>query len=351
MMSFNVIDQYNSFVENNFIKSNNAQLEVLKKLNSVWKSSQKKNLFTNNKKQEGVYLFGKVGTGKTFLLNLLYQNSKVGKKIHFNNLMIEIHNVIKNSSNKDNAIETFIRELGNNFKLLFIDEMHIFNIVDALIIKKIFFFLSKYKIFLIISSNFHPDDLYKDGLQRADFIPFIELIKNNYAVINIDINTDYRRQTLNQSKTYFTPITDETKKEFNKLFSRFVDETHLTTIKIKTNSREISFERCSSNILMTDFKKICQDNLSHQDYINIARYFNLIFLNNVPELNEQNKDSCRRFISLIDMLYENNCSIVILAAKPISNLNTNKSLDDEFKRTASRLYKMTIVQPTNEKIS
>ena len=311
----------------------------------------KKNLFINNKKQEGVYLFGKVGTGKTFLLNLLYQNSKIGKKIHFNNLMIEIHNAIKNSPSKDNAIETYIKELGNKFKLLFIDEMHIFNIVDALIIKKIFFFLSKYKVFLIISSNFHPDDLYKDGLQRADFIPFIELIKKNYAVINIDINTDYRRRTLNQSKTYFTPITDETKKEFNRLFNRFVDETHLTTIKIKTNSREISFDRCSSNILMTEFKKICQSNLSHQDYTNIAKYFNLIFLNNVPELNEQNKDSCRRFISLIDMLYENNCSIVILAAKPISNLNTNKSLDDEFKRTASRLYEMTIVQPTNEKIS
>ena len=350
-MGFDVIDQYNSFVENNFIKSNNAQLDVLKKINSVWNLSQKKNLFINNKKQEGVYLFGKVGTGKTFLLNLLYQNSKIGKKIHFNNLMIEIHNAIKNSPSKDNAIETYIKELGNKFKLLFIDEMHIFNIVDALIIKKIFFFLSKYKIFLIISSNFHPDDLYKDGLQRADFIPFIELIKNNYAVINIDINTDYRRQTLNQSKTYFTPITDETKKEFNRLFNRFVDETHLTTIKIKTNSREISFDRCSSNILMTEFKKICQSNLSHQDYTNIAKYFNLIFLNNVPELNEQNKDSCRRFISLIDMLYENNCSIVILAAKPISNLNTNKSLDDEFKRTASRLYEMTIVQPTNEKIS
>ncbi|MDC3131634.1 cell division protein ZapE [Pelagibacteraceae bacterium] len=350
-MSFDVIDQYNSFVENNFIKPNKTQLEVLKKLNLVWKSSQKKNLFLNNKKQEGVYLFGKVGTGKTFLLNLLYQNSKIGKKIHFNNLMIEIHNAIKNSSNKDNAIETYVKELGNKFKLLFIDEMHIFNIVDALMIKKIFFFLSKYKIFLIISSNFHPDDLYKDGLQRADFIPFIELIKNNYSVINIDINTDYRRQTLNQSKTYFTPITEETKKEFNRLFNRFVDETHLTTIKIKTNSREISFDRCSSNILMTEFKKICQGNLSHQDYINIAKYFNLIFLNNVPELNEQNKDSCRRFISLIDMLYENNCSVVILAAKPISNLNTNKSLDDEFKRTASRLYEMTIVQPTNEKIS
>ena len=97
---------------------------------------------------------------------------------------------------------------------------------------------------------------------------------------------------------------------------------------------------------MTDFNEICEDSFSHQDYINIAKTFKLIFLNNVPELNDQKKDSCRRFISLIDMLYENNCSIVILASKPISNLNTINSLSQEFSRTASRLYEMTIVQPT-----
>ena len=344
-MSFNVIDQYNSFVENNFIKSNEAQVNVLKKINLIWDANKKTNLFSINKKKDGVYLYGKVGTGKTFLLNLFYQNSKVGKKIHFNNLMIKIHEVIKNSSNKDEAIENFIRDLGKKFKLLYIDEMHIFNIVDALIIKKIFFFLIKYKIFLIISSNFPPDELYKDGLQRNDFIPFIELIKKNCEVINIKINTDYRRETLNQSKTYFTPINHETRGEFNKLFNRFVDELHLTTIKIQSNSREIVFNKCSSNILMTDFDKLCEDNLSHQDYINVAKTFKLIFLNNVPELNDQKKDACRRFISLIDMLYENNCSIVIIASKPISNLNTINSLSEEFARTASRLYEMTIVQP------
>ncbi len=345
-MKFDVIDQYNSFVENNFIKSNEAQVNILKRINSIWNTNKKTNLFLGNKKKDGVYLYGKVGTGKTFLLNLFYQNSKVGKKIHFNNLMIKIHDVIKNSSNKDDAIENYIKNLGKNFKLLFIDEMHIFNIVDALIIKKIFFFLTKYKIFLIISSNFHPEDLYKDGLQRNDFLPFIDLIINNYAVINIKINIDYRRETLNQSKTYFTPINAETTEEFNKLFNRFVDSLHLTSIKVKSNSREIVFDKCSSNILMTDFNKLCEDNLSHQDYINISKTFKLIFLNKVPELNDQKKDSCRRFISLIDMLYENNCSIVILASKPISSLNTISSLKEEFARTASRLYEMTIVQPT-----
>ena len=344
-MSFNVIDQYNSFVENNFIKSNDLQLDVLKKIDTIWNNNKKTNLFSKSNKKNGVYLYGGVGTGKTFLLNLFYQNTKVGTKIHFNNLMIQIHKAVKDSSTKDDAIEDYIKDLGQKFKLLFIDEMHIFNIVDALIIKKIFFFLSKYKIFLIISSNFHPEDLYKDGLQRNDFMPFIELVKNNYNIINININKDYRRETLNQSKTYFTPINQETINEFNKLFNRFVDSSHITTINVKSNSRVIIFDKCSSNILMTDFDKICEENLSHQDYDNIAKTFKLIFLNNVPELNKERKDSCRRFISLIDMLYKNKCSIVILASKPINSLNNIKSLTEEFKRTSSRLYEMTIVKP------
>ena len=188
--------------------------------------------------------------------------------------------------------------------------------------------------------------MYKDGLQRNDFLPFIELIKNKYEIINININTDYRRETLNQSKTYFTPINQETKNEFHKLFNRFVDEVHLTTIKVNSNSREIEFNKCSSNILMTNFNKICEENYSHQDYINISKKFKLIFLEDVPEFNEEKKDSCRRFISLIDMLYENNCSIIILAAKPISNLCNIKSFSEEFARTASRLYEMTIIKPT-----
>ena len=344
-MPFDVIDQYSSFVENNFIKSNKEQIRVLKNMSLVWQNYKKTGIFLNSNKKEGIYIFGKVGTGKTFLSNLFYQNSKVGKKIHFNNLMIQIHDVIKSSSNKETAIENYVKDIGNKFKILFIDEMHIFNIVDALIIKKIFFFFKKYKIFLLITSNFQPDDLYKNGLQRNDFLPFIDLIKNNYSIIDIHISTDYRRQTLNQSKTYFTPINKETSEEFYKLFNRFIDETHLTSVKIKSKSREIVFDKCSANILLTEFNKICDDYLSHEDYINIAKKFKLIFLKNVPELNDQNKDSCRRFISLIDMLYENNCSIVILASKPISTLSTIKSLNTEFKRTASRLYEMTIVKP------
>ena len=118
-MSFNVIDQYNSFVENNFIKSNDLQLDVLKKIDTIWNNNKKTNLFSKSNKKNGVYLYGGVGTGKTFLLNLFYQNTKVGTKIHFNNLMIQIHKAVKDSSTKDDAIEDYIKDLGQKFKLLF----------------------------------------------------------------------------------------------------------------------------------------------------------------------------------------------------------------------------------------
>lgn len=342
---FNVIDQYNSFVENNFIKKNKDQIEFLKQADNVWSSFSKTKLFFKDKIFEGIYLYGQVGTGKTFLLNLFYQNTKIGKKIHFNNLMNEIHEQVKKSENKELAIENYVKNLSRDYKIIFIDELHIFNIVDALIIKKIFNYFSKYKIFVLLSSNFHPDNLYKDGLQRNDFLPFIDLIKKNFFLYDISIKTDFRRQTLNQSKTYFTPITTETSNEFEKLFNRFVDPSHLTTVKIKSKSRELEFDKCTSNLMMIDFENLCEVNFGNEDYKNIADKFKLVFLKNVPEFDNQKKDSCRRFIGLIDMLYENNCSIVILASKPINSLNNINTLAEEFKRTASRLYEMTIVKP------
>ncbi len=344
-MSFSAIDHYKGFVFNNFIKKDDNQISLLKHLTNAWDEFNKNQLFSLNKKKIGIYVFGSVGTGKTFLLDLFVQYSKVGKKIHFNHLMNEIHNSINVEENKEKKIESFIKKLSQNIKILFIDELHIFNIVDALIIKKVFYYLEQNKIFIITTSNFNPKELYKDGLQRDDFIPFIDHLKQNYEIFSMQSKKDYRRLTLNQSKTYFTPINKETKNEFNLLFERLVDSQTLTSKIIKTNSRKIEFTKCTANVAFCSFEFICNANLGYEDYNNVAKEFNLIFIENVPKMNTNYLDQCRRFISLIDMLYENNCSIVILATKPISTLSTIKSLNAEFKRTASRLYEMTIVKP------
>ena len=341
-MSFTVFDHYKGFVSNNFIKKDINQTDLLKKISFVWDQYNKNNLFFSKKKKIGIYVYGSVGTGKTFLLSLFSQHSKVGKKIHFNHLMNGIHQAI--NSNKNKKLESFIRDLCKDIKILFIDELHIFNIVDALLIKKVFHLLEENNVFVMTSSNFKPNDLYKDGLQRADFLPFIEHIKENYNVIGVDSDTDYRRLTLNQSKTYFTPINKDTEEEFKLLFERLVDINNLTTKTIEIKSRKIRFAKCSANVAYCTFDFICNTNLAHEDYTNIAKEFNLIFIEKVPKMTNDYSDQCRRFISLIDMLYDNKCSVVILAENPISSLCQITNLSKEFERTASRLYEMTIIQ-------
>tara|TARA_Y100000768_G_scaffold297537_1_gene231269 strand:- start:1297 stop:2334 length:1038 start_codon:yes stop_codon:yes gene_type:complete len=343
-MSFTVLDHYKGFVSNNFIKKDINQTKLLNKITLTWDQYNKSNIFFSKKKKLGIFVYGSVGTGKTFLLSLFSQYSKVGKKIHFNKLMNSIHDSINLNENKNKKLELFIKEFCKDIKILYIDELHIFNIVDALLVKKIFHLLEQNNIFLMTSSNFKPDDLYKNGLQRTDFMPFIKHITKNYNVISLDSETDYRRIALNQSKTYFTPVNKDTEEEFNLLFERLVDVNSLTNKKIQIKSREINFTKCSANVAYCSFDFICNTNLAHEDYASIAKEFNLIFIEKVPKMTNDYSDQCRRFISLIDMLYDNKCSVVILAENPISSLCQITNLSKEFERTASRLYEMTIIQ-------
>jgi len=344
-MVFTVMDQYESFVNNNFIKRNTTQIKLIEDINLTWKD-YKKNSFFSKRKNNGVYFYGSVGTGKTFLLSLVCHFSKVGKKIHYNHLMNEIHTTINSTSNNHKKLEQYVKKLTSNIDILFIDELHIYNIVDALIINKIFSLFEESKIFVMVSSNFAPNDLYKDGLQREDFLPFINYINDKFKVIYPDYKTDYRRLTLNQSKTYFTPINRDTTEEFNKLFERLIDVNLITSIEIKTKSRSLIFNKCIANVAFCNFDFLCASNLAHEDYNNIAKEFHLIFIKDVPQFLDNKADQCRRFISLIDMLYAQNSSVVILAETPISQLCKIEFLSKEFERTSSRLYEMTIIKPS-----
>ena len=342
-MAKNIEQCYKDFVSNNFISYDVKQIEVLKSIDEEWQKRKKINFFSKLKKYQGAYVYGSVGIGKTFILNLFLQNVSGGIKYHFNHLMINIHAYINNAKDKGTALDKYIRDISKRYKIIFLDELHIFNIVDALLIKKIFLLFQKYKIFILVSSNFHPSELYKDGLQRYDFIPFIQLIEENFRVLHLDQTQDYRRQMLNQSKTYFTPINPTTRLEFNKLFERFVDASQIHIRKIQTKSRVIRFEKCTSNIAYCTFKELCEANLAHEDYGNIARAFSLIFVDSIPQFTDSESDQCRRFISLIDMLYDERRSVVILAQFPINQLCQINKLSKEFERTASRLYEMTII--------
>ena len=332
---------YKSFVSNNFISYDNKQLETLNSIESAWKDYKKINLFNLNKKYFGAYVYGSVGIGKTFILNLFINYISSSIKFHFNHLMINVHDIL--SKKNDNELEKYVKNLSQNYQIILIDELHIFNIVDALLIKKIFLLFKKYKMFILITSNFKPKDLYKDGLQRSDFIPFIKYLENFFLVFHIDHALDYRRLMLNQSKTYFSPINKETSSEFNKLFEKFVEINQIHVRKLNVKSREIILDKCTSNIAYCSFDSLCNKNFGSEDYHTIAKEFSLIFLEKIPQFDNSKLDQCRRFISLIDMLYEQKSSIVILAEFPISQLCKINKLSKEFERTSSRLYEMTII--------
>ena len=343
----NIEKVYDDFVSNNFIIYDKKQIEALNKIEIIWNNFKKFRLFFRKKKPFGIYIYGAVGIGKTFIIKIFIQSISRSKKIHFNHLMIDVHAYINNSL-KDVALETYIKNLSKNLDVIFIDELHIFNIVDAMLIKKIFLLLIKNKTFIIVSSNFKPNQLYKDGLQRNDFMIFISLIETNFETIHLNNINDYRRQMLNQSKTYFTPINKITSEEFYILFDRLVDKSEIYIKKIQSKSRVIRFEKSTSNVVLCTFSELCEANLAHTDYLNIAKEFKLIFLSEVPIFELSKSNECRRFISLIDMLYDQKCSIVILAEKPINELCKINKFKTEFERTSSRLYEMTMLNSKKE---
>lgn len=336
---------YKNFVINNLITYDESQVSLLNKIQKIFIENKKFNFFSKKKKLFGFYVYGSVGIGKTFMLNLFIQNCKNAKKYHFNNFMINLHAYINNQTeNKEMALEKYIKKISKENSVIFIDELHIFNIVDALLIQSVFNFLKKYKIFVLISSNFCPDDLYENGLQRNDFLPFIEFLKQNFKVFHLRKTQDYRRKMLNRSKTYFTPINEITINEFNLLFDTFVEKKEIYISQIKSKSRILRFEKSTANIAYCKFTDLCAKNLGSEDYMNMAKAFSLIFIYGIPQFSISESDQCRRFISLIDMLYDNDCSVVILAQKPINQLCLVKNLLKEFERTTSRLYEMTIMK-------
>jgi predicted ATPase len=301
--------------------------------------------FFNKHKKLGFYLHGDVGVGKTMLLNFFYNNLKFNKtKVHFNKFMIDFHDFIFDNNEKDKGIENFVKDLQNKSKLIFFDEFQVTNIVDAMILGRLFKKIFEKKICVIFSSNIRIDNLYKDGLQRDQFMPFLKILKENCYEQELLINEDYRINNKKVLNRFLYPINETTNFKLNKFFRELTKNKKKTKKIINIKGREFVIENFYDGIVKFNFEELCNRNLGSEDYLKISQNSKFILIENLPDFDDNNSDQQQRFITLIDIIYEKKIPILISSKNSLDKLNSSQSLSQIFKRTISRLYELTSVK-------
>ena len=334
-------ESFLKFCEEKKFEKNINQIEIIELLISFIKPKKKFfNLISKSKEKKCFYLFGDVGVGKTMILNYFYKSLNISKqRLHFNEFMINFHDFRHN--NKKNSIVSFVKDLKKKSHLIYLDEFQVTNIVDAMILGKLFETIFKENVKVIMTSNIKIDDLYKDGLQRDQFLPFISILKKNSLQKKIIINEDYRELSSDKLQRAFYPINEKNIFKTNKLFRKITRNKKLRSIKLKIKGRVFLITEYYDGIAKFDFKDLCETNIGAEDYIKIADVCSFIFINNIPNFNETSVNQQLRFITLIDILYEKKVSLVTLMSSNLKNLGSSVKLKDPFKRTLSRLIELT----------
>ena len=333
--------------KDNQYEINQNQLVIISNLSKFYSKNNQKNffkkIFKKKNKKIGFYLSGGVGVGKTMILNFFFEIFNEKKlRLHFNEFMINFHNfVFENKKNKEeNNIDNFVKKLKTQAKLLYFDEFQVTNIVDAMILGKLFKKIFEENIQVIFSSNIRINDLYKDGLQRDQFLPFIKILRDHSYENELIIQEDYRKDQKN-FKRFFFPLNQSTNFKLNKFFREITKGKNQTLKILNVKGRKLEFKNFYEGIFKLNFDELFDQNLGAEDYIEIANNSKFIFLENLPSFNENNSNKQQRFITFIDVIYEKKIPLMISSENELKLIKTSKSLKDVFKRTISRLYELT----------
>ena len=289
----------------------------------------------------GLYLWGGVGRGKTWLMDIFF-DSLPGKdklRIHFHRFMARVHAALKTKQSTRDPLSEIARDWAAQYRVLCFDEFFVADIADAMLLGGLLQALFEEGVTLVATSNVAPDDLYRDGLQRAKFLPAIASIKKHSLSLHVDGERDFRLRLLLRSKIFLSPLDARAETGLGKSFAAMSAGCLLDT-RLEVNGRLLNARQRSDGIIWFDFSDLCEQPTSVADYIEIARAFNTVLLSGVPLMDEHNADAARRFINLIDEFYDRNVKMLISAAKPIDRLYAGKRLAFEFQRTTSRLTEM-----------
>jgi cell division protein ZapE len=305
--------------------------------NKVLRRSPQKNLV-------GLYFWGGVGRGKTYLMDNFYESLPFPKKmrVHFHRFMRRVHTELKALAGQKNPLQKIADIISHETNVICFDEFFVSDIADAMILGTLMAELFERGIVLVATSNIVPDDLYKNGLQRSRFLPAIALLKTHTQIVNIDGGIDYRLRALEQAELYHTPLdaaADQSlHKSFRSLLAHATDEH--ADIALMIEGRSIQSRYVAEDVVWFDFEAICDGPRSQHDYIELAKEYHSVFISNVPSMGRVNDDQARRFIHLVDEFYDRQVKLVISAAVPLIALYSEGALNFEFQRTISRLVEM-----------
>ncbi len=339
------------YCKKNNLEVNPNQIDLIEELNQFYdlnfdKSFLKK-IFFKKKSKPGFYLQGDVGVGKTMILNFFYENLKSTKqRLHFNEFMISFHDFVfqNKKDKKENIIDKFVNNIKKKYDLIYLDEFQVTNIVDAMILGNLFKRMFNKNIKVLFSSNVKINDLYKDGLQRDQFLPFIKVMKNKCYQQKLNIEEDYRKSQNNKNKRFLFPLNETTNFKVNKYFRQITKNIPIKEKILIIKGRKFNIKKYYDGISRFDFKDLCAKNIGAEDYIKIADTCNFIVIENIPNFNNDNSNQQQRFVTLIDILYEKNIPLMITSRSQLNMISSSKSLEHVFTRTVSRLYELTSVK-------
>ena len=287
---------------------------------------------------------GDVGVGKTMILNFFFKILKEKKlRLHFNEFMIKFHDFIFQNKDKENGIELFVKVLNKDTQIIYFDEFQVTNIVDAMILGKLFKRIFEKKIKVIFSSNININDLYNGGLQRDQFVPFIKILENNCHQKELSVDEDYRLSKNINLERFLSPVDKTTNFVFNKYFRKITKDRKKTSKILEVKGRSLILENFYNKVIKFEFEELCNRNLGSEDYIKIAENCEFIFIKNLLNFNENNSNQQQRFITLIDIIYEKKIPLMITSQVGLNLIKSSKSLTEPFKRTISRLYELTSI--------
>ena len=354
-MTTNIIKAYEAVLQAKQYESDPAQRQAIAALSDLAAALEaarpvKSNpmLFWRPKQQplvRGLYLWGGVGRGKTFLMDLFFEalDEPRKKRVHFYRFMRQVHASLGRLQGQANPLEGVASEIAGEARVLCFDEFFVSDITDAMILAGILEGLFRLGVTLVATSNVPPSGLYKNGLQRSKFLPAIAALEANTWVLNVDSGLDYRMRSLTQAPLYYEGLTDASHQALLAMFRRLTlsdgSQRPMQTA-IEVSGREIPARALHGDVIWFDFEAICDGPRSQNDYIEVAEQFSSVLISGVPCFSPSEEDQARRFISLVDEFYDRKVKLILSANAPIQSLYQGQRLQFEFERTQSRLLEM-----------